>query len=58
MEPAERYQREREELGSALRRLRKDADLTGVEAAKRAGMSQSKVSKIETANLLPSVDDV
>ncbi|MGH8897623.1 MAG: helix-turn-helix domain-containing protein, partial [Egibacteraceae bacterium] len=27
-------------------------------AAKRAGMSQSKVSKIETANLLPSVDDV
>lgn len=58
MEPAERYRREREELGGALRRLRKDAGLTGVEAAKRAGMSQSKVSKIETANLLPSADDV
>ncbi|MGH8909338.1 MAG: helix-turn-helix domain-containing protein [Egibacteraceae bacterium] len=58
MEPAERYQREREELGSALRRLRRDAGLTGVEAAQRAGMSQSKISKIETAALLPSVDDV
>ncbi|MGH8903006.1 MAG: helix-turn-helix domain-containing protein [Egibacteraceae bacterium] len=58
MEPTERSQHEREDLGSALRRLRKDAGLTGVEAAKRAGMSQSKVSKIETANLLPSVDDV
>lgn len=58
MEPAERYQREREELGHVLRRLCKGAGLTGIEAAKRAGMSQSKVSKIETASLLPSVEDV
>src|SRR5258708_197791 len=34
------------------------AGLTGVEAARRARMSQPKISKLETGRLLPSVKDV
>ena len=41
-----------------LRVLREAAGITGAEAAKRAGMSQPKISKIENAVLLPSVDAV
>ena len=58
VEAPERYTRDQEKLGAALRALREGAHLTGTEAAQRAGMSQPKISKIENAVLLPSVDDV
>jgi transcriptional regulator with XRE-family HTH domain len=58
METPERYKRDQEKLGAALRALREDAGLTGTEAARQAEMSQPKISKIENAVLLPSVDDV
>jgi transcriptional regulator with XRE-family HTH domain len=48
----------RARLASALRAARKDSGLVGVDAGQRAGMSQSKVSKIERGFLLPSADDV
>lgn len=57
MEP-ERYLTDREHLGAALRNLRLAAGLTGTQAAERTGMSQPKISKIETGRLLPSVRDV
>ena len=57
MDP-ERYLTERERLATALRDLRQSAGLTGVEAARRARMSQPKLSKLETGRLLPSVKDV
>jgi transcriptional regulator with XRE-family HTH domain len=58
METPERYQRDHEKLSAGLRELRNAAGLTGREAAKRAGMSQPKISKIENALLLPSAADV
>jgi transcriptional regulator with XRE-family HTH domain len=57
-ETPERYRHDHEKLGDALRALREAAGLTGTQAAERARMSQPKISKIETARLLPSVDDV
>ncbi len=57
MDP-ERYLTDRERLATALRDLRQRAGLTGVEAARRAGMSQPKISKLENGHLLPSVKDV
>lgn len=57
-EAPERYRHDQETLGAALRALRETAGLTGTEAAQRARLSQPKISKIETAVLLPSVDDV
>ncbi len=45
-------------LSARLRRLRKDGELTGKALAQRAGMSQSKISKIETGRLVPSPADV
>src|ERR1051325_6094914 len=48
----------RERLSRELRRLRTEAKMTGTAAAKAAGMSQSKLSKIENGMLLPSVRDV
>src|SRR6266851_8268904 len=57
MDP-ERYLTERERLATALRDLRHSAALTGVDAARRSGMSQPKISKLETGRLLPSVKDV
>jgi transcriptional regulator with XRE-family HTH domain len=57
-EAPERYRHDQEKLGAALRALREAAGLTGTEAAQRTHMSQPKISKIETAVLLPSVDDV
>src|ERR1700761_786769 len=57
MDP-ERYVLDRERLATALRDLRQGAGLTGVEAARRAGMSQPKISKLETGRLLPSVSDL
>ena len=57
MDP-ERYLTDRERLATALRDLRQSAGMTGVEAARRARMSQPKISKLETGRLLPSVNDV
>ena len=48
----------RRQLGARLRALRETVSLTGTQAAERSGMSQPKISKIENAVLLPSVEDV
>lgn len=45
-------------LSATLRRLRKDADLSGTEAARRAGLSQSKVSRTETGAFMPTPEQV
>jgi transcriptional regulator with XRE-family HTH domain len=52
------YERERLALGAELRRLRKNAGLTGTQLASRTGISQSKISKIETGLLLPTTADI
>jgi transcriptional regulator with XRE-family HTH domain len=52
------YERERLALGAEFRRLRKHAGLTGIQLADQTGISQSKISKIETGLLLPTLDDV
>jgi transcriptional regulator with XRE-family HTH domain len=49
---------DRQSLASALHDLRKASGLSGDRLARRCGMSQSKVSRIETGRLLPSVVDV
>ena len=56
-EPEELGQR-KDELAIALRETRKQASLTGERLAARCGISQSKISKIETGKVLPSVTDV
>ncbi|WP_412540713.1 helix-turn-helix transcriptional regulator [Longispora sp. K20-0274] len=48
--------RRRQELGVALRELREDTGLSGARLAARLGVSQSKISKIETGLSRPSVD--
>ncbi|GIH29798.1 hypothetical protein Aph01nite_81080 [Acrocarpospora phusangensis] len=53
--PPSRYTRE--QLSVLLRVLRSDVGLSTAEAAKRAGFSQSKLSKIETGALLLSYKD-
>jgi len=45
-------------LTAELRQLRATAGLGGIEAGRRAGISQSKISKIENQLLRPSPDDV
>lgn len=45
-------------LSQELRDLRGKARLSGAEAARRAGITQSKVSRAETGAFLPSEDDV
>lgn len=56
-EPEELGQR-KDELALALRDARKAAGLTGERLAARCGISQSKISKIETGKVLPSATDV
>ncbi|GGO29012.1 hypothetical protein GCM10010116_58160 [Microbispora rosea subsp. aerata] len=46
------------ELGELLRRLRKDAGLTGKELAQRAGVAQPTISRMETGQLLPTPETV
>ncbi|GLX05441.1 helix-turn-helix transcriptional regulator [Microbispora sp. NBRC 16548] len=46
------------ELGELLRRLRKDAGLTGKELAQVAGVAQPTISRIETGRLLPTPETV
>ncbi|MGH4010818.1 MAG: helix-turn-helix domain-containing protein, partial [Pseudonocardiaceae bacterium] len=48
----------RPELAATLRRLRQDAGLSGIEAARRAGLSQSTVSRLETGRRTPTVKEV
>lgn len=48
----------RPELAATLRRLRQDAGLSGIEAARRAGLSQSTVSRLETGRRAPTVKEV
>jgi transcriptional regulator with XRE-family HTH domain len=45
-------------LGRALREQRESAGLSGVEAGRRLGWSQSKVSRIEAARVRAEVEDV
>lgn len=45
-------------MADALRDLRKASGLSGERLARRCGMSQSKISRIETGRLLPTVVDV
>ncbi|MGW2919394.1 helix-turn-helix domain-containing protein [Streptomyces angustmyceticus] len=46
------------DLAKALKELRKRVGLTGDRLAKRCAMSQSKISKIETGRITPSIVDV
>jgi transcriptional regulator with XRE-family HTH domain len=48
----------RHRLGSELRRLRESAKVSGTGLAAELGWSQAKISRIETARTLVSVDDV
>ncbi|MEV2268100.1 helix-turn-helix domain-containing protein [Nonomuraea africana] len=45
-------------LGELLRRLRKDAGLTGKDLAQRAQVAQPTISRIETGQLLPTPETV
>lgn len=48
----------RRQLGGELRRLREQAGLSGRELAGLIGISQSKVSRIESATTIPTVPEV
>lgn len=48
----------RQWLGAELRRLREGAGLSGRDLAERIGISQSKVSRIESGTGMPSSDEV
>lgn len=48
----------RTDLAGTLRKLRKAAGLSGERLAARCAMSQSKISRIESGRILPSVVDV
>ncbi|MFE1102383.1 helix-turn-helix domain-containing protein [Nocardiopsis alba] len=45
-------------LGETLRELRRGAGLSGERLARRCSMSQSKISKIETGRLIPTLVDL
>lgn len=47
-----------DELSTALRRLRRDANLSGMEAAGQAGFSQPKISRFETGRQVPTPAEV
>ena len=46
------------ELAATLRRLRHEAGLSGIEAARRAGLSQPTVSRLETGRRVPTPEEV
>jgi transcriptional regulator with XRE-family HTH domain len=48
---------ERRGIGSALAKLRRQKGLTGHDLGQRAGMSQAKISKIETGAVVPTAND-
>lgn len=45
-------------LSATLRQLRKRAGLSGVEAARRAGLSQASISRFETGKRVPAEADI
>lgn len=45
-------------LSASLRKLRKEAGLSGTEAARRAGLSQAKVSRTEIGKFMPTTEQV
>ncbi|MGH3907826.1 MAG: helix-turn-helix domain-containing protein [Pseudonocardiaceae bacterium] len=47
-----------DELSATLRRLRHEAQLSGIEAAKAAGLSQPKISRLETGKQVPTATEV
>jgi transcriptional regulator with XRE-family HTH domain len=49
---------QRQRLGQELRELREAAEVSGMELSRRSGISQSKVSRVELGQQLPSTDDV
>lgn len=57
LDPA-RTAEHRVNLADALRDLRKASGLSGARLAERCQLSQSKISRIETGRLLPSIVDV
>jgi transcriptional regulator with XRE-family HTH domain len=57
LDPA-RADEDRRTLADTLRDLRRASGLSGERLARRCGMSQSKVSRIESGRALPSVVDV
>ncbi|MFG2841870.1 helix-turn-helix domain-containing protein [Kitasatospora sp. NPDC048296] len=50
--------RSKSDLAETLRRLRLEAGLTGDRLSARCGISQSKISKIETGKITPNLVDV
>src|SRR5579862_1955984 len=52
------YEHERIALADEIRTLRRSMGVTGVSLARQVGISQSKLSKIETGALIPSTDDL
>ena len=56
LEPDDRQ--ERRDLAGTLRDLRKAAGLSGERLAARVAMSQSKISRIESGRIVPTVADV
>ena len=52
------FDERRGDLGQRLRSLRRAAGLTGPALAARTGISQPKISKLETGRVVPSVEDV
>ena len=52
------HERQRIAFGDELRTLRKSKKVTGVVLANETGISQSKLSKIETGALIPSTQDL
>lgn len=57
IEPAE-TRHDRHDLTEALRELRRASGLSGERLAVRAHMSQSKISRIESGKVIPSIIDV
>jgi len=57
-EPPDPAAATRRDLAKALRDLRGATGLSGVEAGRRALMSQSQISRVETGRALPSLSDV
>lgn len=58
MPPARKHQFGGDELSRTLRQLREAANLSGVEAGKRAGFSQAKISRLENGLNVPTPKDV
>lgn len=47
-----------DELSATLRRLRRNAQMSGIEAARAAGLSQPKISRLETGKQVPTMAEV